>query len=74
MDVLSFSAVLGLGVLLFAAYVIHAYFSHLKAERQTEALLLIHAAIVDLTSQLEKNKECMTPRGGGGSGEEPGKK
>ena len=74
MDVLSFSAGLVLGVLVLVTYVIESYFSRRKEEKQTEALLLIHAAIVDLSSQLAQANKCMINRGGGGSGEEPGKK
>lgn len=70
MDVLSSTAILGLGVLV----AIQAYLSHLRAKEQAEALLQIRISINELTSWLAQNQGCMVPRGGGGQGEEPGKK
>jgi len=72
MDVLSFAAVLVLGVILLVVNVIQTYLGNIRAKEQTAALLLIRASIDELTSQLAQG--CMVPRGGGGQGEEPGKK
>ena len=74
MNALSFSAGLVLGLIVLVIYVIESIFARRKDASQTEALLLIRASVNELTSQIAQCKGCMQTRGGGGSGEEPGKK